>query len=60
MKYIKKYSYCVWLGAMCDTAGWHPWTWQFFVAAVPMIILVNLRDHNPPNDGAVPRRQTEK
>lgn len=40
MKLIKKYGYAIWLGAVLTLAGWTFTDWQFYIAIIPILFLV--------------------
>ena len=43
MKYVKEYAYLIVLGMVVGAANWYPWTWQFWVAIIPTIALIEWR-----------------
>tara|TARA_R110000851_G_scaffold294810_1_gene449594 strand:- start:93 stop:353 length:261 start_codon:yes stop_codon:yes gene_type:complete len=42
--WVKRYAYAAWIGAICSEAGWYAWTYQFWVAVVPMVVFVVWRE----------------
>jgi len=44
MRGIRKYAWCVVLAITLTESGWGILTWQFYVAAIVMVILVKWHD----------------
>lgn len=40
MGFIKKYAWAAWMGGAFSAAGWDAWDWQFYVAIIPIVFLV--------------------
>jgi len=40
MKFVKNYAYTFVMGVAFGQAGWDFMTWQFYLAIIPIIILV--------------------
>ena len=44
MRGIRKYAWYIVLAVLLTEAGWNVLTWQFYVAAIVMVILVKWHD----------------
>jgi len=45
-KFIKEYAWCFWCSAVLTVAGWSFLTWQFYVAVIPIVVLVEWKSTN--------------
>jgi hypothetical protein len=39
---VKRWAWVVWACGILSVAGWHAWQWQWWVAYVPLVLLVEI------------------
>ena len=49
-RFLRRYMWCMWLGGAFSAAGWKWNMWQFYVAYVPVVLMLAWRDWDKPQN----------